>query len=262
MVFRLPDAVQTEPGKPVGTFLNVEAAVHRAQPRLLVGLRKVVGAVHVGRGNVDDPADLRAPCRRDDTLEERRRFLLKTKASRRGPALSAVEDNIDRADRVGERLLVGVGVQLDDRHLCRQRSRDVIAKKFPGADDQKHAPAIKARSFRAAAPKACGQGDPDVLNHLGDAAAQRPPRRGVRLNRRPDGDVDAAERTQDVGASNRDRADGNSGLQGEVSNPDFERPQALAARVAALREDQHDAASLEYLVDRAQPCLVELAALR
>jgi hypothetical protein len=87
---------------------------------------------------VDDSTDARASRRRHDPLEKGRRPLPEAKPPGRGPALCTVDDDVDCADRVGERLLVGIRVQLDDRYLGGQRTRNVIAKKFSGSDDEMH----------------------------------------------------------------------------------------------------------------------------
>jgi hypothetical protein len=126
-----------------------------------------------------------------------------------------------------------------------------------GASDSK-----RRGSSWAAPPEAVSQGEPHVVNDLCDPAAQLPPCRRVRQDGRSDRDLDPAERSQPIRASNRDRTDRNSRVQREMPDPDLERPEGPPARVAAFRKDQDDTLSLEDLIDGSQPGLVELAALR
>src|SRR3977135_2410164 len=97
----------------------------------------------------------------------------------------------------------------------------------------------------AAAPEPVGQGQPDVIDDLGHAAAQLPPRGRVWHDWRPDGDFDPAERSQSIRTSNRDWTDGDSRVQGEMPDPDLERPEPPPARVAAFGKDQDHTFSLE-----------------
>src|SRR5207302_2722163 len=101
-----------------------------------------------------------------------------------------------------------------------------------------------------------------VVHDLRPPLAERPPGRRVGPDGRTDGDVDSAERAEHVGPSHRDRRDWHTRLQGEVPDPDLERSQRPAARVASLGEDEDDSAPLEDLVDGPQPRLVQLAAMR
>jgi hypothetical protein len=71
-------------------------------------------------------------------LKQWRRAFPKLKPARRRPSLRAVEDDVDCADRVGEGLIVGIRVELDNRHVGRQGTRNLIAKKFPRADNEMH----------------------------------------------------------------------------------------------------------------------------
>jgi hypothetical protein len=76
---------------------------------------------------MDQAADSRPSRRPDNAFELGRRALSKAQSPGRRPGLRAVEDDLDRADRVSEGFLVRVGVQLDDRNLGRKRLRDVVA---------------------------------------------------------------------------------------------------------------------------------------
>jgi hypothetical protein len=53
--------------------------------------------------------------------------------------------HLDRFDGVGQGLIVDVRVELDDRRLDRQRSRDMVAEELASADDKVQSPRIKAR---------------------------------------------------------------------------------------------------------------------
>jgi hypothetical protein len=99
----------------------------------------MIRAVHIRGGHVNDSTDVRSPRGLDDPLKKDRCAFPKLKPAGWGPGLRAVDDNLDGADRIGKRLLVCVGAQLDDRDLGRHRPRDVIAQKFPRANDQMHA---------------------------------------------------------------------------------------------------------------------------
>src|SRR6267154_5918404 len=121
--------------------------------------------------------------------------------------------------------------------------------------------ASDSKGLRAAPPETVGQGDPDVVDDLRDAAAQLPPRRRVRHDRRPDGDFYPAERPQPVSATHGDRTDGNTCVESEESDPNLQRPEPAPAGVAAFRKDQDDSLPIQDLVDGSQPRLVELTAL-
>src|ERR1700692_237505 len=112
----------------------------------------------------------------------------------------------------------------------------------------------------AATPEAPGQREPDVLDDLCHTPAQLPPGRHIRLDRWSDRDLDPAERSQHVRASDRNRNDRHSGLQREISDSRLERAEGSPARVTAFGKDQHPAVTLAHLVDGAKPRLVELAA--
>ena len=105
---------------------------------ILVCLSRLTRAVDIRGGHVHDAPDPRAARRRDYALHERRRALPELQPARRRPGLGAVEHDLDGADRVGHRLVVGVRVELDDRYVSRQRTRNLIAQKFPRADDEIH----------------------------------------------------------------------------------------------------------------------------
>ena len=93
--------------------------------------------------------------------------------------------DLDRRDRIGQRLIVCIGVQLDDRHLARQRQRNVTAEELSRAYDQMQCqrilrergpawllPGLRfSRSVRQLAPQAAGNRAPDVLHHLSNSAA-------------------------------------------------------------------------------------------
>ncbi len=72
----------------------------------------------------------------DYAHEKARRILAKSETTARGPRLGADVDDVDRADRVSQRLVVGVGIQLDHRRFARERMGDVAAQELFGADDQ------------------------------------------------------------------------------------------------------------------------------
>jgi len=73
--------------------------------------------------------------------------------------------------------------------------------------------------------------------------------------------VDAPKRPQHVRAADRDGADRHPGLQGEVADPDLQRAERAASRVAALRKHQHHTAAFQDLEDGPHPRLVQFTAL-
>src|SRR5260370_3515650 len=85
----------------------------------------------------------------DDALEQARWVAPIPQAVRRRPRLRAVVDDLDVFDRVGQRLVVGIGVQFDDRRFDGQGLRDMVAEELPGADDKVQSPRIKARGCYA-----------------------------------------------------------------------------------------------------------------
>jgi len=55
---------------------------------------------------------------------------------RRRARLGAEDDDLDAADGVGQRLVIRVGVQLDDGHVRRQGAGNMAPEKLPRTDDQ------------------------------------------------------------------------------------------------------------------------------
>jgi hypothetical protein len=76
---------------------------------------------------VDDPADARATGGIDHPFKEVRGVLAETKAACRRPALRAVDDHLDGADRIGESLVICICIELDDGGFGGQGARNLIA---------------------------------------------------------------------------------------------------------------------------------------
>jgi len=118
--------------------------------RLLDDPHRVIRPIDVCRRQVNDSPDSRVPRRLDDPLEQARWLAPIAQAVRRRPGFRAVVDDLDGFDRVGERLVVGIRVQLDDRRFYGEGLRDVVAQELPGADDKVQSPRIKARGATGA----------------------------------------------------------------------------------------------------------------
>src|SRR5258708_26395504 len=110
----------------------------------------------------------------------------------------------------------------------------------------------RARILSAATVEGARERSPDVIRHARHTPAELPPRGRIRQDRRSDRHLDPLERVEPVGPAYRDWADGDTGLQREVTDAHFQRPDGAPARVAAFRKHRHDPAALQHLLEGAE----------
>jgi len=103
---------------------------------LLGDLRGMLRSEHVGGRDVNQPADTRGPRRLQHPLREARDVLSVAQPAPRRPALGAEHEDFDPAGCVPERLVVGVGVELDDRAVGRDCLGHMVAEELIRADYQ------------------------------------------------------------------------------------------------------------------------------
>ena len=85
---------------------------------------------------MDETAHPRRPRRVHDPPQNRGRSFSVADAARGRAGLGAENHDLDSGDGVGQSFVIRVGVELDHRHVSRERARDVMPEELAGADDQ------------------------------------------------------------------------------------------------------------------------------
>jgi hypothetical protein len=96
----------------------------------------MVGSEHVRGRNMDDAANSGVACCLEGSRQLARFGPAKAEAASGRDGLGREHDHLDADDRVGEGLIVGVGVELDHRDVGGQSARHVTAEELPSAYDQ------------------------------------------------------------------------------------------------------------------------------
>ena len=138
---------------------------------LLADAREVVRTVDVGRRDVNQAANMCLARRLDYAAQDMRRLFSEAKSMRRRAGLGAEDHDLDAGDRVGQRLVIRVGAQLDDGYVGREGARNMTPEELTRTDDQvQNCPILFVATGQGGADRV-----PDVLHHGGHTAAQLPP---------------------------------------------------------------------------------------
>jgi hypothetical protein len=95
----------------------------------------VVRTVYIGGRNLDDSPHSGVPRCLEESLVKSRNSLPVSELVSRRPSFGAQVDDLDPGQRVAQRLIVGIGIQRNDRNFGGQGVCYVVAKEFAGTDD-------------------------------------------------------------------------------------------------------------------------------